>query len=241
MSMKFLYHGEAIGVDALITEPGPHRIDGHAKCGLPNRKSGRYTGHHPGFEIPEVFSHGECTTEVHAMPEDSKGYFRTEIRATVKDLNVEGGVLTVDRITLGIVTVYRRDWNQGNHTYSRRTRVLPFDCKLVNLRVKGRPLGQRLPAPFHYSEDLRESYLHRARPLPKIDAEIRKTIIESPSRFVHIPNFGRIYFGEWTIVPSATMNPVHQINMLRLTMGSPQTGGGSGGSGGGGGEPSGNH
>ena len=235
---KFLYHGQAYGFDATITEPGPYRLDHHGQCGLPDKNAGDVNGNHPGYSIPNLISHGVCTTSVKAMPEDGRGYCRTEIRATVENLDVEGGVLTADSINLGIVTVYRRDWYDSGKPHSTRTRVLPFECSLVNLKVKGKTVNPNLPAPFHYSDKQRESYLTADTPDVSVDADIRQSIIESPTRFIHVPNFGRIFFGEWTLLPNDDWHShVHQISMVRLLLGSPQTGGGSGSGGSGGGSP----
>ena len=60
---------------------------------------------------------------------------------------------------------------------------------------------------------------------------MRAAITGTPTRLLYVKNFGRIYFGEWTLLPSEEWHPIHQVYMLRLALGSPQTG--SGGSGGG--------
>ncbi|HXM43916.1 MAG TPA: hypothetical protein VN924_21965 [Bryobacteraceae bacterium] len=231
MPMKdYFYHGQAFGVDADITNPGPYKLDGHAKCALPDGKAGHYTGSHPGFTMPSGLSHGACATEVDAKPEDKNGFFRTEVRATVENLRVDGkSVLTVDRIVLGMVTVYRRGWYDRPGPHARRTRVLPLDCSFVNLTLNGTPLPAPLPPPFHYSADQREAYLAGDDPDPKIDAEVRQAIIGSPSRCIYLRHFGRIFFGEWTIVPGENWHSVHQIAMLRFAFSSPPSGGGTGG------------
>jgi hypothetical protein len=229
---QYIYHGQAFGVDADISDPGPYKLDGHGKCALKDGKAGHTTGSHQGFTMSGGLSHGACATEVNAMPEDAKGFFRTEIRSTVENLKVEGkSLLSVDRIVFGMVTVYRRDWYDRPSLHARRTRVLPLDSSLVNLTLNGAPLAAPLPAPFHYSADRREAYLAADEPDPKIDAEVRQAIIDSPSRCIYIPNFGRIFYGEWTLLPSENWHPVHQILMLRMAFSSPPSGGGSGGGG----------
>ncbi len=236
----YLYHGHAVGFEADIWEPGPHKID-HARCGVPDKKHGSYKGQQEKFEIPNLISHAGCSTAVHALKEDKECFFRTEVHATVKGLNVEGGVLTADEITLGLVSMYCRHWYDKKKPHARRVRVAPYGCKIVNLRVKGVPVPNFLPAPFHYSKDRAEDYLRGDDPDPIIDAEIRQAITDSPSRFMYIKNFGRIFLGEWTLLPSEDWHPIHQIYMLRMALGSPQTGNGgsSGGQtdGGGGGGP----
>lgn len=229
---KYRYHGLAFGVDANITDPGPYRLDCHGKCALPDGKAGRHAGEHSGFTMPGGLSHGPCITSVHAMPEDQQGFFRTEIRATVDNLRVDGGaVLSIDHINLGMVTMYRRDWFDQPGPHARRTRVLPMDCSLVNLTIDGQPLDLKLPPPFHYSEDRRENYLRGDVPDDVVDAEVRQAIIDSPSRSIHVPNLGRIFFGEWTLIPNEIWHPVHQISMLRMAFGTPPSGGGTGGNG----------
>ena len=224
----YLYHGQAVGFEADIWEPGPHKIDGHARCGLPDQKPGRYTGQQGPFEIPNLIAHGGCTTEVHAMAEDGENFFRTEVHATLKDLKVEGDALTADEITLGMVTMYRRNWYDSPKPHARRLRVVPYGCRIVNLRIKGVPVPDFLPAPFHYSKDRCEAYMRADDPDPAAEVEIRKAITDSPARFKYVKNFGRIYLGEWTLLPNENWHPIHQISMLRMALGSPQSGGGTG-------------
>lgn len=231
MPMKeFLYHGQAVGFEADIWEPGPHKIDGHARCSVPDKKAGHYNAQQGPFEIPNLLSHAGCTSEVIAHPEDKDGFFRTEVRATLHKLSLEGDALTADRITLGFVSVYRRQWFDNGKAHAKRVRVVPYGCGIVNLAAKGQPIPDLLPAPFRYSTDRCEAYLRGDDPDPAAEAEIRKAITDSPSRFKYVKNFGRIFIGEWTLLPSDDWHPIHQIYMLRLAMGSPQTGGsGTGG------------
>lgn len=228
---EYLYHGQAVGFDADIWEPGPHKIDGHARCGVPDKKAGHYKAQQDPFEISGVLSHGGCSSEVIALPEDKEGFFRTEVRATLNNLKVEGDALTADRITLGLVSVYRRHWFDNGKPHARRVRVVPYGCSIVNLRVKGAPVKDYLPGPFHYSTDRCEAYLRGDDPDPTAEAEIRDAITSSPSRLLYVKNFGRIFFGEWTLLPSADWHPIHQIYMIRMALGSPQSGGSGGGGG----------
>lgn len=229
---EYLYHGQAFGVDANITDPGPDKFDGHGSCALPDGKPGHPTGNHAGHQMPGALSHGACATEVNAMPEDTNGFFRTEIRSTIDNFNVEGkSILNVDRIIFGMVTVYRRQWYDRPGPHGKRTRVLPLECSLVNLTLNGKPLPAPLPAPFLYSAAQREAYLTADEPDPTIDAEVRQTIIGSPLRSIYIANFGRIFYGEWTLIPNELWHPVHQIRMLRMAFSSPPSGDGSGGGG----------
>lgn len=229
MPMKeFIYHGQAVGFEADIWEPGPHKIDGHARCGVTENKAGKSSGEEKPFEIADVIGHGGCSSEVIASPEDNEGFFRTEVRSTLNNLNVENGALLADRITLGMVSVYRRHWFDNGKLHATRARILPVNCSIVNLRVNGKAVEDRLPAPFHYSMDRCETYLRGDEPDPAVEQDIRQAIIGSPTRLLYVKNFGRIYFGEWMLLPGANWHPIHQIYMLRLAMGSPQTGTGGG-------------
>jgi hypothetical protein len=118
------------------------------------------------------------------MPEDKDGFFRTEVRATVNSLNLEGGALTADQITLGMVSMYRRQWFDNGKPHAKRVRVVPYGCSIVNMVVKGARYPDFLPAPFHYSADRCESYLRGDDPDPTADAEIRDAITSSPSRLL---------------------------------------------------------
>jgi len=235
---QYLYHGQASAFEADIWEPGPHKVD-HARCGLPDQNHGKYNARQDPFQIPNVLSHSGCTSEVVALPEDKDGFFRTEIRSSVANLSVEDGILTADRVTLGLVTLYKRRWFDSGKPHAARTRVIPYGCRIENLKVKGEPVKDYLPAPFHYSTDACDAYLRGDDPNAQMEAEIRQAIAGSPSRFLYVKNFGRIFFGEWTLLPGTNWHPIHQISMLRLALGSPQTGGGSAGGGQGGGGTSG--
>jgi hypothetical protein len=229
---EFNYHGQAVGFYADIWEPGPHKVE-HARSAVTGKKPGHNTAKQDPFEIPTVVSHGGCTTEVIAHAEDNDGFFRTEVHATLNNLNMEGGVLTADQIKMGMVSVYRRKWWDNGKPHAQRVRVVPYGCSIVNLKVKGEAVKDHLPAPFHYSTDRCETYLRGDDPDPKVEAELRKAITDSPTRLLYVKNFGRIFFGEWTLLPSDDWHPIHQIYMVRMALGSPQTGsgGGSGGQG----------
>jgi len=226
MPMKeYLYHGQAVGFQADIWEPGPYKVDGHARCGVPDQKPGSYSGAEGPFEIPNVISHAGCTSSVNAMQEDKEGYFRTEVFSTLNGLNVENGALTADEIKLGIVSVYRRDWFDSGKPHARRTRVVPYGCRITNLRIHGVPIPNFLPAPFQYSKERCDVYLRADDPDPTMDGEIRDAIATSSSRFMYVKNFGRIFLGEWTLLPNEHWHPIHQIYVMRLALGSPQQGG----------------
>jgi hypothetical protein len=219
---EFQYYGKAFAVDGQITHPVSQVIDGHARCGLPDRNPGNYTGQHDGHAVPNILSYGACRTEINATHEDADGFFRTEIHATVDDLKVVGDFpLSVDRIAMGMVTVYRRHWYEGQNPPVMSVRVLPIDCSLGDLIVSGKPAAEFLPPPFSYSQAKREAYLRGDQPDPQIEADIHQAIAGSASRFVSIPNFGRIFFGEWTITGDGASQHAHRISMLRLALGSP--------------------
>ncbi len=232
MPMKdYVYHGKAYGVDADITDPGPYKILGHGQCELPDGKPGSLTGSHAGYSMEGGLSHGPCATSVIALPEKD-GCFRTEVRSVVHNLTVDGKhSLSIERIEFGMVSVYKRAWFDRPGWHGRRTRVLPMDCSFVNATLDGEPLALPLPEPFLYSADQRESYLAADEPDEKIDSAVRDAIVNSPTRHRVIPNFGRIFFCEWTLFPNQLWHPVHKIQMLRMAFSSPPSGGGSGGGG----------
>ena len=218
----FLYHGHAFAAQGQITRPVSHTIEGHAQCALPDRNAGHPSATHPGHTIPGILSYGACRSEVNAMKEDSDGFFRTEIRSTVENLQVAGDFpLSADRISMGLVSVYRRQWFDRQTPYAGYVRVLPIDCSLGSLTVNGRAGNDWLPAPFHFSAAQREDYLRDDDPDPATEAAVQAAIAGSASRFVKIPNFGRIYFGEWSTGGTVAAQHVHQLTTLRLAMGSP--------------------
>jgi hypothetical protein len=218
----FLYHGRAVAAGGQITRPVSHMIEGHAHCALAHRQAGYPSSQHPGYTIAGILSYGACRSEIKAMEEDADGFFCTEVRSTVENLKVVGEFpLSADRITMGLVSVYRRDWFERQTPHGGHARVLPIDCSLGNLTVNGRAASYWLPAPFHFGAAQREAYLRDDDPDPATEAAVQAALAGSASRFVHIPNFGRIYFGEWSTGGTAASQHVHRLTMLRLAMGSP--------------------
>ena len=98
-----------------------------------------------------------------AAPEDAEGFFRTEVRSTLNKLNVEGGILTCDRITLGLVSMYRRQWFDNGKPHATRVRVVPLGCSIENLVVKGIPVKDFLPRAFPLLRGPMRSLLARQR------------------------------------------------------------------------------
>jgi hypothetical protein len=218
----FLYHGRAVAARGQITRPFPHIVEGHAHCTLADGQAGQPSSQHPGHAIEGILSYGTCHSEIKAMAEDSDGFFRTEVRSTVENLKVVGEFpLSADRISMGLVSVYRRAWFERQTPHAAHARVLPIDCSLGNLSVNGRAANHWLPAPFHFGAAQREAYLRGDEPDPATEAAVQAAMAGSTSRFVHIPNFGRIYFGEWSTAGTAASQHVHRLAMLRLAMGSP--------------------
>ena len=218
----FLYRGQAVAARGQITRPVSHTIEGHAHCALANGQAGHSSSQHPGHAIAGILSYGACRSEIKAMEEDADGFFCTEVRSTVENLKVVGEFpLSADRITMGLVSVYRRDWFERQTPHGGHARVLPIDCSLGNLTVNGRAASYWLPAPFHFGAAQREAYLRDDDPDPATEAAVQAALAGSASRFVHIPNFGRIYFGEWSTGGTAASQHVHRLTMLRLAMGSP--------------------
>jgi len=218
----FLYRGQAVAARGQITRPVSHTIEGHAHCALANGQAGHSSSQHPGHAIAGILSYGACRSEIKAMEEDSDGFFRTEVRSTVENLKVEGPfLLSADHISMGLVTVYRRQWYERQTPHADHARVLPIDCSLGSLSVNGRAANEWLPAPFHYSAAQREAYLRDDDPDPVTEAAIQAAMAGSASRCVKIPNFGTIYFGEWSTARTAASQQVPQLTMLCLAMGSP--------------------
>jgi len=235
---RFLYHGRAAAAHGEITRPVAHVIDGHAQSALAHDQAGHTSAQHPGHAIAGILSYGPCHSEITALEEDRDGFFRTEVRSTVENLRVLGeSPLSADRISMGLVSVYRRGWFDRQLPHAERTRVLPIDCSFSNLSVGGRPASSWLPAPFHFGAAQREAYLRDDDPDSATEAAVQAAVDGSSSRFVHIPNFGRIYFGEWSTGETAASQHIHRLTMLRLAMGSPVGGTLSLATGEGGGKP----
>jgi hypothetical protein len=103
---------------------------------LADRQAGQPAATHPGYTIAGILSDGACRSEVNAMKEDSDGFFRTEIRATVENLKVDRVFpLSADRISMGLVSGYRHHWFDRQSPHAAHARVLPMDYSLGSLSV----------------------------------------------------------------------------------------------------------
>jgi hypothetical protein len=225
----YTFHGTAFGLNGRIMKPNPAPMQNHGGCGGTNLDPNKeYTGSYAPFSVPGVLSHDGCTCSVKTIVDKGKTYFRTEVRAEIVNLQTQGDIpFSVGRIKLGMVSVYRPAWDPNY----RRVRVLPMECAFENVMMGNMPSWPALPGPFNYSAKARESYLNDQAPDSGIDQEVRDTIASSASRSYYIPNFGRIFFCEWTVMPGDGWHWVHQISMVRLAMGSPIALDGSGGGG----------
>lgn len=226
---RYKYHAVAIGATGIITRPGPYPIDDHARTELMNENAGHFEQRLGRFEIPNILSYDACYAQVTGHAE-ADGVFRTDLTATVENLQLKDDstgqtVFQSDKVVLGIVSVYRREWYGDGQPNSKLPRVLPIECSLGNVKVKGHdPAELALPAPFLYPADRREAYLRSDPPDPAVESDIAAAILTNSSRFIYIPNFGRIFFGQWEQRNTAEGHQVHAMALLRFRLGSPAEG-----------------
>jgi hypothetical protein len=177
---------------------------------------------------------------VHVSFKQQGGVYTTIARSGVKKLSVKG-VITADSIEGGIMTVYREEWYTDPNR-PRRARILPLPPVIENLQVSGLPyrLGQelKLPEAFHYDEASRQKYFLGEGPEiepvgistnPGRRATTKRGVIRfsADTRRITIPEFGIVYFADWTWQPTDIHTPAktaQQVQLVRYDLKNPGSG-----------------
>ena len=201
----------------------------------------RDTGGRSGPEISFTNS------SVHISCAKSDGVYTTIVRSALQGFNVHD-VLTADSIECGLMTVYREEW-YGDPARPKRARAIPLPAVIQNLQIHGVPfrLGQelRLPEHFIYDDARRTKYLNGEGPeiepvgvsaAPGLRVATSRGDIEvsADTRRTTIPKFGIVDFADWMWQPPDTRTPARTaqwVQMVRLELKNPGSGGGSGVSG----------
>jgi hypothetical protein len=172
------------------------------------------------------------------------GVYTTIVRSSLQNLNVND-VLTADSIECGLMTVYREEW-YVDPARPRRARAIPLPAVIQNLRIHGVPFrpGQelRLPEHFSYDDARRARYLNgegpeiepvgvSAAPGRRVATARGDVEVSADTRRITIPNFGIVDLADWMWQPPDTRTPARTaqlVQMIRLELKNPGTGGASG-------------
>jgi hypothetical protein len=197
----------------------------------------RDTGSRTGPEISFTNS------SVHISCAKGDGVYTTIVRSALQGLNVHD-VLTADSLECGLMTVYREEW-YGDPARPKRARAIPLPAVIRNLQVHGTPFrpGEelRLPEHFSYDDARRARYLNGEG--PEIEPVGVSTAPGSPvptprghvevsadKRRITIPKFGIVDFADWMWQPPDTRTPARtaqSVQMIRLDLKNPGSGGAS--------------
>jgi hypothetical protein len=195
------------------------------------------TGGHSGPEISFANSSVQITCT------KANGVYTTEARSSLQNLNVND-VLTADSIECGLITVYREEW-YPDPARPRRARAMPLPAVIRNLKIHGVPfrLGQEVRLPEHFNDDdaRRATYLNgegpdiepvgiSAAPGRSVATAHGDVAISADTRRITIPKFGIVDLADWMWQPPDTRTPARTaqtVQLIRLDLKNPGTGGGS--------------
>ena len=237
---KYVYSARAVAAHFRFTNGHPdfgdeYTLTYHSEApGEVQKETGSRSG-------PEI---SFTNSSVHISCAKGDGVYTTVVRSTLQNLNVND-VLTVDSIECGLVTVYREEW-YGDPARPRRARVIPLPAVIQNLQIHGMPFrpGEelRLPEHFSYDDARRARYLHgegpeiepvgvSAAPGRRLATSRGDIEVSADTRRITIPKFGIVDFADWMWQPPDTRTPARTaqwVQMIRLELKNPGSGGGSG-------------
>jgi len=236
---KYIFSAKAVAAHFTFTNGHPNFGDDftltyHSEAPGDVRKD---TGSRTGPEIS--FSN----SSVHISCAKGDGVYTTIVRAALQNLSVND-VLTADSIECGLMTVYREEW-YPDPARPRRARAIPLPAVVQNLKIHGVPfrIGQelRLPEHFHYDDSRRDRYLNgegqeiepvgvSAAPGRSVATAGGDVAVSADTRRITIPKFGIVDLADWMWQPPETRTPARTaqcVQMIRLELKNPGSGGGS--------------
>jgi hypothetical protein len=238
--LKYIFHAAAVAAhyrfsngyqdfgheySSLYLGDSPHAHD--------TRTGGR-TG--PEVSFTDSFVSVECKEE--------KGLFLTVAKSGLENFNVKD-VVTADWLECGIETVYREEW-RGNPEKPKQARILPRRPVIRNLKICGEPYELeeqlKLPAPFLFDASQREEYFQgdgaeiepegiSAAPGRRMRTSCGEIRVSADTRRIAIPKFGIVCFADWTWLPPeihTAEKTVQWIQLVKLQLKNPGSGGGGG-------------
>ncbi len=219
---RFIYHAYATALGGRIRRPLVHYIDAQAACVLPST-GGRVAASAPAYSLTDpasgefILSFESAQTSIEGG-QTRNGFRATTLTCTVKNINIANVLRAAE-----VVSRLHLTYNTANHSVMIDTSGswfgnLTIDGQVFNVSVD-HALGMEA-ADYHGFRQAHPEY-------PETRGAIRHALGRHPALvfdpfdngYLHRPNFGRIYFCEWTAAPYT-----QTLTMLRLRLGSPQEG-----------------
>lgn len=216
---RFLYNANALALGGTLTRPFQGFIPSQSACVLP-QTGGKASSTSSGYEVRDpatgnlILKIGSSETSVEGG--DNGASARTVINSRVRDLDVLG-VFKVAEITLHVETTAQNEARQ---------------VSMAGSVFRGVSIGGRtFDIAFDDAMAAEASDYHQFRKdhpeVPASKGEILYSLARNPDLkfepenygYYYQPDFGRIYFAEWTAAPNR-----QSVNMLRLELGSPAAG-----------------
>lgn len=216
---RFIYSGHGLALGGHVSRPMDHHIEPHAACVLPST-GGRAVTRSGPYRLADpksgelILSFDSADTALQGE-ETAVGVHSTVVTSTLTNINVLN-VLHADAIIARLSLVYTMA--------TGKVAIDTEGSRFENLSIGGRPL--KVDLDHGLSREAADYVEFRGRH-PE-HAETRGVIRTSLGRHTslrfepheqgwhHEPNFGRIYFAEWSARPGA-----QGLTMLRLQLGSP--------------------
>jgi hypothetical protein len=218
----FMYRASGVAVYGRIIRPIDRHLEPQGVCVLP--ATGGFVSSRAGaFSLSDpasgefLLSYDSAETTIRGY-ESAPGVHTTELVSTVRNINV-GNVLKAEEVKASLTLNYTLKTDQvtigteGSRFVKLTIGGVPFEVAMDH------DLGHKAAdyeafKKNHPALSEKRGKIHYAlgqHPLLKFDA--------SGYGYHHQPNFGRVYFGEWTAAPYT-----QTLTMLRLRLGSPQGG-----------------
>jgi flavin-binding protein dodecin len=217
---RFLYNANALALGGTLTRPFKGFIASQSACVLP-QTGGKASSTSPGYEVrdPEtgnlILKIGSSETSVEGG--DNGASARTVIDSTVRDLDVLG-VFEVAEITLHVETTVPNEGRQVSMTGSA-FRGVSIGGKTFDITFDDAMAAEAAADYKQFRKDHPEVLASKGEILYSLARSPELKFEPENYGYYYQPDFGRIYFAEWTAAPNRQC-----INMLRLQLGSPAEG-----------------
>jgi hypothetical protein len=218
---RFLYNANSLAIGGRITRPFDEHIDLPAASVLPIT-GGKISGSTGPYRLDDrttgalVLAFDSAETSVEGA-EDTSGNCSTRVTARIRGLNVR------DRLKAEEVFFQLR---LGHDRTSRRTAFDTEGSRYVNLTIDGKPFPVAIQhARSRDASDYETFKKNCGR--PESAGKIVHTLADHSALkdedegfgCHYVPDFGRIYFAEWTAAPHT-----QSLTMMRIELGSPVAG-----------------
>jgi hypothetical protein len=217
---RFIYNASAFAIGGRITRPIDHVIESVASTDLPsvggraNARSGPFSLTAPDGEFLLSWESGETSI---TGGEETASYV-TEINSSLRGLKV-GRDLQIDEIVLHMLVRYEKN--------GRKSTFDPSGSAYRGVNLGGKSFDVTIDCDMGKAGSDFDKFHHDHPHYPFCAGKVcyslgrnQDLIFENDDNGMYVqPDFGRIYFAEWSCGPG-----VQNLTMLRLNLGSPQGG-----------------